>query len=309
MILALAAGLCVMVGLGVAAYVAAAPDKVRLPRARRRPAVEDGESALAEAAEAATSLFGRLLHRRAGNLGATLDLAGSAMRPQDFAFLVAVSSVVLVAVTLLLGGGLLALPVAALAPLGAVLHLRMRVAARRKAFAEQLDGTLQLMSSSLRAGHSMMQALSSVAKESEEPTASELSRVVNESRVGRPVVAALEEAAERMDSDDFQWAVQAIAINREVGGSLADVLDGVGGTIRERGQIRRHVAALSAEGRLSAVILMLLPFLVGGFLLMTNPGYLAPFVENPIGIVLIVVGAIMLIVGGIWLKKTVEIEF
>ena len=299
----------VVVGVGVAAYVAAAPDRVRIPRERRRPAAEDGDSALAGAAEAATSLFGRLMHRRSGSLAAKLDLAGVSMRPQDFGFLIAVASIVLMAVVLLLGGGFLGLLVAALAPLGAVVFLNIRTAGRRKAFADQLDGTLQLMSSSLRAGHSMMQALASVAKESEEPSATELSRVVNETRVGRPVVAALEEAADRMDSDDFRWAVQAIAINREVGGSLAEVLDGVAGTIRERGQIRRHVAALSAEGRLSAVILILLPFLVGGFLLLTNPGYLAPFVENPIGIVLIVVGVMMLLIGGFWLKKCVEIKF
>jgi tight adherence protein B len=299
----------VIAGIGVAAYVVAAPDRVRLPRERRRPPAEDGEGALAEAAEAATSLFDRLLRRRSGALAEKLDLAGMSMRPQDFGFLIAVASIVTMALTLVLGGGFLALPVAALAPLGAVVYLNIRAGGRRKAFADQLDGTLQLMSSSLRAGHSMMQALASVAKESEEPSATELSRVVNETRVGRPVVAALEEAADRMDSDDFRWAVQAIAINREVGGSLAEVLDGVSGTIRERGQIRRHVAALSAEGRLSAVILILLPFLVGGFLLLTNPSYLAPFVENPIGIVLIVVGVIMLAIGGIWLKKTVEIKF
>lgn len=309
MILIALGALGVVIGLGVAAYVVAAPERVRLPRERRRPPAQEGEGALAEVAEAATTLFGRLIHRRSGALGSSLDLAGLTMRPQDFGFLVTVASVVLIAVTLLLGGGLLAAPLAALAPLGAMVFLKVRIAGRRKAFADQLDGTLQLMSSSLRAGHSMMQALSSVAKESEEPTATELSRVVNETRVGRPVVPALDEAAERMASDDFQWAVQAIAINREVGGSLADVLDGVGGTIRERGQIRRHVAALSAEGRLSAVILMLLPVAVAGILFVASPGYLDPFVQTPLGIVLIVVGLVMATIGGIWLKKTVEIQF
>lgn len=307
-LLAVGAG-AVVVGVGTAVYALSTSDRVRLPRERRRPSAEDGEGALAEAAEVATSLFSRLLHRRSGALGHRLDLAGLSTRPQDFGFLVSVASIALMALVVILGGGLLAAPVAAIAPLAAVIYLNLRISRRRAAFAEQLDGTLQLMASSLRAGQSMLQALASVAKESEEPTASELSRVVNETRVGRPVVPSLDEAATRMESEDFGWAVQAISINREVGGSLADVLDGVGGTIRERGQIRRHVAALSAEGRLSAVILMLLPFVVGGFLLLTNPGYLAPFVENPIGIVLIVVGIIMLVIGGVWLKKTVEIEF
>lgn len=299
----------VALGVGAATYFAVDPGRVRLPRERRRPAAVEGDGALAGAAEAATSVVGRLMHRRSGSLAVQLDLAGMRTRPQDFAFLIAVASIVVAAVVLLLGGGFLAMPAASVAPLVAAILLRSKIAKRRKEFAAQLDGTLQLISSSLRAGHSMMQALASVAKESEEPTHSELARVVNETRVGRPVVPALEEAAERMGSDDFRWAAQAIAINREVGGSLAEVLDGVAGTIRERGQIRRHVAALSAEGRLSAVILILLPFVVGGFLLMTNPGYLAPFVEQPLGIALIVVSVVMLVIGGVWLRKVVEIEF
>jgi tight adherence protein B len=306
---ALVAAALVAVALAVAVFAIAAPGEARIPRERRRPPAVDGEGALAEAAEAATGLFGRLLHRRAEGLAGRLDLAGMHTRPQDFSFLVAVASVVLVALALVLGMGLLALPLSALPPLGALLLLRARIAKRRKQFADQLDGTLQLMSSSLRAGLSMLQALASVAKESEEPTASELARVVNETRVGRPVVPALEEAAERMDNEDFRWAAQAIAINREVGGSLAEVLDGVAGTIRERGQIRRQVDALSAEGRLSALILMALPVGVAGFVWMSNPEYLAPFTETPIGYALIVVSILLFIAGGLWLRKVVQVEF
>lgn len=309
MILASVGAGVVAVGIGAAAYALVSPGHVRLPRERRRPPVEHGEGALAGAAEAATSVVGRMLRGRSGSLALSMDLAGLRMRPQDFAFLVAVASIAVLALVLLLGGGFLALPLSALAPLGAAVLLRQRIAKRRKLFAGQLDSTLQLMSSSLRAGQSMMQALSSVAKDSEEPSASELARIVNETRVGRPVIPALEEAADRMASDDFRWAAQAIAINREVGGSLAEVLDGVAATIRERGQIRRHVAALSAEGRLSALILMLLPFVVGGFLLLTNPSYLLPLVQHPVGIGLMVVGVIMLIVGGVWMNKAVTVEF
>ncbi len=309
MMLAGIASGAVALGLGASVLLLVSPRGERLPRERRRPAVEEGEGALAGAAEAATGLVGRLIHRRAGDLVTSLDLAGIRMRPQDFVFLVGVGSVVLVAVTLVLGGGLLAAPLAALAPLGAVLLVRLRVGRRRRAFGEQLDGTMQLMASSLRAGYSMMQVLSSVAKQSEEPTASELGRIVNEARVGRPVVEALEEAATRMASEDFRWATQAIAINREVGGSLAEVLDRVAGTIRERGEIRRHVAALSAEGRMSAVILMVLPFAVCGFLVLINPTYLLPLVETGIGIGLLVFSGLLFIVGGVWLSKVVQVKF
>ncbi len=308
MLVSIGAG-AVALGIGVAVLAATDPGRVRLPRARRRPLAQEGEGALADAAEAATSLFGRLLHRRGGDLAKNLDLAGIRMRPQDFAFLVAVASVVIVAVVLVLGGGLLGLPAASLVPVVAMLVVRSKIASRRKSFARQLDSTLQLTASSLRAGYSMMQSLASVAKQSDEPTSSEIARVVNESRVGRPVVTALEEAAQRMESEDFRWAVQAIAINREVGGSLAEVLDGVAGTIRERGQIRRHVASLSAEGRMSAVILMVLPFVVGGFLVLINPTYLLPLVQTPIGIALLAFCGVLFLVGGIWLSKVVQVKF
>lgn len=308
MLTAIASG-AVALGAGSAVLLLALPGAARLPRERRRPATEEGEGALAGAAEAATSLVGRLMLRRNGDLATNLDLAGVRMRPQDFVFLVAVGAIVLVAVTLALGGGLVAAPAAALAPIAAALLVRVRVRRRRRAFGAQLDGTLQLMASSLRAGYSMMQVLSSVAKQSEEPTTSELGRIVNETRVGRPVIAALEEAADRMASEDFRWATQAIAINREVGGSLAEVLDRVAGTIRERGEIRRHVASLSAEGRMSAVILMVLPFGVCGVLVLINPTYLLPLVQTGLGIGLLVLSGVLFIVGGVWLSKVVQVKF
>ncbi|UOW00022.1 type II secretion system F family protein [Agrococcus sp. SCSIO52902] len=301
--------MAVAVGIGSAVVVAADPGRARLPLARRRPAPEAGDSALAGAAEAATSLVARLIHRRSDALARTLDLAGLRTRPQDFAFLVAVVGVALVAALLVLGFGWLALPIGAIAPLAAVLFLRLRIARRREAFASQLDGTLQLLASSLRAGYSTMQALGSVAQQSEEPSASELARVVNEARIGRPVVSALEEAAERMASEDFEWATQAIAINREVGGSLAETLDGVAHTIRERGLVRRQVRTLSSEGRLSAVILVALPFVVGGVIMLISPGYIAPLFQTPLGIALLVVGVVLMVIGSVWLHKIVEIKF
>jgi tight adherence protein B len=137
----------------------------------------------------------------------------------------------------------------------------------------------------------------------------EFSRIVNETRVGRDLSDALDEVAARMASDDFTWVAQAISIHREVGGNLAEVLDAVGHTIRERNAIRRQVKALSAEGKLSAVVLMALPFGIIGFVSMSNPGYLSTFTESLLGYGMLAVGAGMLLVGGFWLKKTVAIKF
>jgi tight adherence protein B len=165
------------------------------------------------------------------------------------------------------------------------------------------------MASSLRAGHSMLQALDSVAREAEEPTSEEFARIINETRLGREVNAALEETAARMGSEDFVWVTQAVAINREVGGNLAEVLDGVGNTIRERNDIRRQVKTLAAEGKLSAYVLMALPFGVTGFLSFANPEYIGKFAESLIGYILIVVSVVLLVVGGIWMRKVVQIKF
>lgn len=112
-----------------------------------------------------------------------------------------------------------------------------------------------------------------------------------------------------MNSEDFAWVTRAIAINREVGGNLADVLDRVSHTIRERNQIRRQVKSLAAEGKLSGIILMLLPFGIAGFLLFSNPGYMLKFTESVAGYVMLVVAVVLLIVGGFWMKKTVSIKF
>jgi tight adherence protein B len=304
-----AAGTC-MVALLILGYVTAGPRPVRLPVGRRRPGIPEPDSALTGYADTATSLLDRALRRRDrhGADLAALDMAGIRMRLQDFALLVLVAGLALGAVGVLLVGPL-GLLLALLAPIGARVLVNVRTTKRQRAFADQLDDSLQLMSSSLRAGHSLLQALASVAREADQPTSEEFARIINETRVGRELGPAFDESARRMNSDDFSWVTQAIAINREVGGNLAEVLDGVSHTIRERNQIRRQVKALSAEGRLSAIVLMLLPFGIAGFLIFSNPGYMAKFTQSLFGYALIAVGVILLLIGGLWLRKVVRIKF
>ena len=120
---------------------------------------------------------------------------------------------------------------------------------------------------------------------------------------------SLEETAARMDSEDFRWIGQAIQINREVGGDLAEVLEQVAGTIRERSEIKGQVRSLSAEGKMSAVVLMGMPIAVAVMLSVINPGYMSVFIEKPIGNVLIVVSGVMFVIGGFWMSRTVKIKF
>jgi tight adherence protein B len=283
----------------------------RLPLERRRPDAAPAPSRLTAATTAATGLIDKALRRRGGGEGgaAVLERAGVKMRLQDLVLLIMAITLAAVAVGYVVAGPLLALALGVAVPLGARMRLGAMAGRRQRLFADQLDDSMQLMATSLRAGHSLLQALNSVSREAEEPTAGEFSRIINETRVGRELSLALDETAERMASDDFNWVTQAIAINREVGGNLAEVLDGVGHTIRERNQIRRQVKALAAEGKLSALVLMALPFGIVGFLLIASPGYLAKFTQSLTGYILIAVAALLLVVGALWLRKVVSIKF
>jgi tight adherence protein B len=283
----------------------------RVPLSRLDPSVVPPASALAGAGAAAGAAVDRLLARRGKVAAGTaaLERAGIGTSLSDFVLVTALVTVGLSVLGFLLGGVLLALLLGIAGPLGARLLLRFRSGRRQAAFADQLDDSLQLMASSLRAGHSLLRAVDAVSQEAASPTAEEFTRIVNETRVGRDLSDALEELAARMGSDDFTWVAQAIAIHREVGGNLAEVLDTVGHTIRERNAIRRQVKALAAEGKLSAVVLMVLPFGVIGFLSLTNPAYLAKFTQSLAGWAMLAVAAVMMVIGGLWLKKTVAIRF
>jgi tight adherence protein B len=283
----------------------------RVPLSRLDPSVVPSSSALAGAGAVAGAAVEKVLAKR-GRLAegaAALERAGMTIRLPDFVLVVGLATVAGGVLGFALGGLLPALLLAAAAPLGAKLLLRFRTGRRQAAFADQLDDSLQLMASSLRAGHSLLRAVDSVSQEAAAPTSEEFSRIVNETRVGRDLNDALDEVAARMGSDDFVWVAQAIAIHREVGGNLAEVLDAVGHTIRERNAIRRQVKALSAEGKLSAIVLMALPFGVTGFISMTNPAYIGRFAESLMGYAMLGAAGLMLVVGGLWLKKTVAIKF
>ena len=145
-------------------------------------------------------------------------------------------------------------------------------------------------------------------RESSGPMAVELNKAIVEARLGVPIEDALDTVARRMDSVDFEWVVMAIRIQREVGGNLAEVLNNVAATMRERERLRRQVDVLSAEGRLSAVILGALPLLFVVYLILVRPEYIGVLVTNPLGIAMIVVGVILLIAGGFWLRKVVTVE-
>jgi tight adherence protein B len=178
---------------------------------------------------------------------------------------------------------------------------------RRKKFVDQLPGTLQLLSGSLRAGYSLMQGVEAVSHEVEDPMGKELRRVTVESRLGRPLEEALDDAAERLDSADFTWAVMAIRIQREVGGNLSELLQTVADTMTDRKRLKREVDALTAEGKISAIILGLMPVGLGGALFVLNRAYISLLFTEFLGQVMLGGAAVMALAGFAWMKKIIKI--
>lgn len=187
-------------------------------------------------------------------------------------------------------------------------YLKFRHSRRLNKFNAQLAETLGLMAGGLQAGLSLPQAIDSVVREGAEPMAGELRRALIEQRLGVDITDALEGVGQRMDSEDFDWIVMAIRIQREVGGNLAEILHTVSETLREREYLRRQVKALSAEGRLSGYILTGLPPLIGLYMMMVNPDYIALLYTTLPGFVLLAIAAFLLGLGSFAMSKLAKVE-
>ena len=305
--------LLLLLAITIVAFLIIRPGFQRVSRDRRRFLLgrkrRQQATTLATATDFATDQIGKILAKRGRGLAGRLELAGIRTKASDVVVLTVAASLAAGALVMLVVGPAIGLVVAIIIPAVGWFILGFLVGRRKRAFANQLDSTLQMMAASLRAGYSLLQSLQAMSSEADSPTKEEFSRVINETRIGRPLNESLIDVANRMGSEDFNWVSQAIAINREVGGNLADVLDGVARTIRDRNQLQRQVASLASEGKLSAVILMALPFGVTAFLTMSNPGYLNRLFTTTIGWGIVIAAIIMLTVGGIWLRSTVKIKF
>ena len=181
--------------------------------------------------------------------------------------------------------------------IGPWLYLKFRHSRRLSKFNGQLAETLGLMAGGLQAGLSLPQSVDSVVREGSEPMAGELKRALIEQRLGVDITDALEAVGQRMDSEDFDWIVLAIRIQREVGGNLAEILHTVSDTLREREYLRRQVKALSAEGRLSGYILTGLPPIIGFYMMFANPDYIEVLYTTVLGFVLLGAAAFLLAIG------------
>jgi len=238
-----------------------------------------------------------------------LEAAGLNMRVAEFVLISLGSAFIPPLLVLILTQNLLFAALTVLVGTVAPLLWLAVLASRRQAkFDEQLPSTLQLVSGALQAGHSLQQAVDTVVHEAADPIAAEFQRVLTEARLGRPLEEAFEAMAKRTKSVDFEWTVMAIRLQRQVGGNLAEVLSTVSQTIRDRYSLKRQIRALSAEGRLSSVILSVLPVLLFAGLLLLNPVFLRPLYTTTVGVMMMAGAAVLMIIGVFWLKKTTEIK-
>ena len=258
------------------------------------------------------SSFGERFAKAQGfseKLDAQLEAAGVSLRSGEF--VVATVGAGLVGAVLgaaLLQNLILAAVIGGVGAFAPTMALRVALNRRADKMREQLPDVLTIMASSLRAGHSFLQALDTVAREIPAPANVEFQRLVAEIRLGRPAEDALEALADRVGSADFRWAVLAVNIQREVGGNLAEILDNVAETLRERATMRRQIRVLTAEGRLSAWVLALLPFAIALYMFAVNPGYVTLLFTSQIGLIMLGTGGVLLVLGILWMRKIVDID-
>ncbi len=294
--------------LGIAVL---APGTPEVPMDRRRPFEANPPTNLARLAGSAVVSFERMLAGRNVRLfsRAQLENAGLRLSQAEFFILVAAGACVGFLIGLVAVGPLVGLLLALLSPFVGHLVLGYLAGKRRAKFDTQLGDTLQLLAGGLRAGHSILRAIDAAAAESQKPTSEEMRRVITETSLGRDLLAALNDTALRMKNEDFVWVSQAIQINREVGGNLAEVLDQVNETIRERGEIKGHIKALAAEGKFSAYILIAMPFGIVAMLLAVSPNYMNPMFSHPLGWAMIGASFVLMTIGALWMRKIIDLKF
>lgn len=200
------------------------------------------------------------------------------------------------------GGAVLLVP---LASWFIILSLAQR---RLKSFTEQLGTSLITISNALRAGYSFQQTIEVIATEMEPPIGEEFSEMHHQIIMGVPLEEALEEANKRIGSSDFELAVTAVLIQREVGGNLAQILDSISGTIMERIRMRREIESITAQGRMSALVLLGLPFAAGFAMFTLNRAQFMQLFVEPVGRMAMLAAFVMEIVGYFVIMKIVDIE-
>jgi tight adherence protein B len=193
-------------------------------------------------------------------------------------------------------------------PLLVRMYIRFRAERQRRAFADQLPDNLQVLASALRAGHSLIGALSVVVDDAPQPSQREFRQVVADEQLGVPLEEALTNVAVRMNNRDLEQVSLVAALQRETGGNSAEVLDRVADTVRERAALRRLVKTLTAQGRMARWIVSALPVALLAIISILNPAYMSPLFHKTAGQGLLALAAIMIVSGSLVIRKIVNIR-
>ncbi|MBR4172991.1 MAG: type II secretion system F family protein, partial [Clostridia bacterium] len=247
--------------------------------------------------------------KQAQSLDFKMQQAGLPLLGSEFVVVAILGAIFAGTVTMLLTMNMgMAVTVGFIALIGEWAYVQFRISHRRDRFTNQLGDCLTMVANAMRAGFSFLQAMELVSREMEPPISEEFGRVMREMNVGARMEKALEDMDARVASPDFSLMVTAVLIQRQVGGSLAQILDTISDTINERIRMRREVKALTAQGRLSGVILALLPVGLAFLLASANPTYLDPLFEEPLGRIAIAVAAVLEIIGYFVIQRVVDID-
>jgi len=257
------------------------------------------------------SIFGRKLERSDGGtkLAGELARADLKLRPAEW-LLIQAGATVLVSITAAFRfSSLVAIPAGgAVGYFGTVLFLKFRKRRRRNQFEKLLAPTLLSLSGAIKAGYTFVQAIDLVSKGSAHPMDVELSRVVREVQLGISVGEAMSRMVRRNDSEDLRLMHTAVQIQAQVGGNLAEVLEKIEFTIRERVRIRGEIKTLTSQGRVSGYVLSGLPFALGGVLSLAAPTYFLPMLHELIGWVMLGIAGFMLMCGFLIIRKIVNVQ-
>jgi tight adherence protein B len=249
----------------------------------------------------------RVPSRRWAAFAEDVDVAGFETSPERIAVWTAAGTVLAAAAALALGNPVLAL-LALPAPVVARMVVSARAGAARRKFEAQLADNLQIVASAMRAGQTFAGALAVAVEDASEPAKRELYRSVVDERLGVPLDEAIGRVARRMRNEELDYVGLVATLQRETGGSTAEVLDRITQTIRERAELRRLVRGLTAQGRLGGGVVTAIPPALAAVFAVTQPGYFDPLLHNAFGVMCLGLGVAMLTVGWISIRKIVDIE-
>jgi len=327
---AVAAGAIFLIAIGIATSGSGSAVSTRLERyASGRDgaaAAAAGSGGLSEMISSSVALaqLNRVVERRDFGANLAREIARADLKIKVSEYLAiwagAIVGLPLLFVVLSLGLPALRSPIALLvaALIGFMLPrfwLGRRKSGRLNAFNKQLPDTITLLANALRAGSSFLQAIELVVRESRPPVSTEFGRVIREVNLGLPFEQALENMVRRVRSDDLELMATAISIQHTVGGNLAEILDSIAYTIRERVRIKGEIKTLTAQQRLSGYVVGFLPIGLAGFLFVAAPNFMEPMFANPpavlglpAGVVILIFGGFMMFMGFMFIRKIVDIE-